>query len=100
MPILHASLANDITWLIAAIAVSGMLLRPWGISEALWAVAGAALLVVGSLVSWREAWIAVGRGTDVYLFLAGMMLLAELARAEGLFDWVAAHAVRAWRVAA
>ncbi len=97
MPILHASLANDITWLIAAIAVSGMLLRPWGISEALWAVAGAALLVVGSLVSWREAWIAVGRGTDVYLFLAGMMLLAELARAEGLFDWVAAHAVRAAR---
>lgn len=28
----------------------------------------------------------------MYLFLAGMMLLAEIARAEGLFDWLAAHA--------
>ena len=33
------------------------------------------------------------RGFDVYLFLTGMMLLAELARTEGLFDWVAAVAV-------
>lgn len=95
MPAVHPSLANDIIWLIAAIAVCGILLRPWGISEALWAVTGAALLVLGSLISWHRAWIAVGRGTDVYLFLAGMMLLAELARAEGLFDWLAAHAVRA-----
>ena len=97
MPTLQASFANDIIWLIGACAVAGMLLRPWGISETLWAVAGAALLVLGSLVSWHAAWLAVGRGTDVYLFLAGMMLLAELARAEGLFDWLAAHAVRAAR---
>ncbi len=97
MPVLHASVANDITWLIAAIAVAGILLRPWGIAEVLWAVAGASLLVLGSLISWHRAWISVGRGTDVYLFLAGMMLLAELARAEGLFDWVAAHAVRGAR---
>ena len=33
-------------------------------------------------------------GTDVYLFLIGMMLLSELARQEGLFDWLAAHAAR------
>ena len=37
---------------------------------------------------------AAGKGTDVYFFLAGMMLLAEVARTEGLFDWVAALAVR------
>lgn len=97
VPPFHPSIANDITWLIAAGVVFGILLRPWGISEALWAVTGAALLVLGSLVSWRRAWIAVERGTDVYLFLAGMMLLAELARYEGLFDWLAAHAVRAAR---
>ncbi len=29
------------------------------------------------------------RGTNVYLFLTGMMLLAELARQGGLFDWLA-----------
>jgi arsenical pump membrane protein len=33
------------------------------------------------------------KGIDVYLFLIGMMLIAELARREGLFDWVAALAV-------
>jgi arsenical pump membrane protein len=31
---------------------------------------------------------------DVYFFLVGMMLLAEVARQEGLFDWLAAQAVR------
>jgi arsenical pump membrane protein len=34
----------------------------------------------------------MGKGVDVYLFLTGMMLLAELARQEGLFDWLAARA--------
>ena len=97
MALNHANLANAIIWLIAAAAVFGILFRPWGLSEAVWAVAGALLLVIGSLVSWHQAWLAVAKGTDVYLFLSGMMLLSELARAEGLFDWVAAHAVRAAR---
>jgi len=35
----------------------------------------------------------VRKGGDVYLFLTGMMLIAELARREGLFDWLAALAV-------
>src|SRR5262249_40016272 len=54
-------------------------------------------LVATSLVPWRAAVGAVAQGTDVYLFLIGMMLLAELARAEGLFDWLAALATRAAR---
>ena len=88
------SFAHDITWLVAALAICGIITRPWGLAEAVWAVAGAAILVLGSLVSWGQARAAVLAGTDVYLFLAGMMLLAELARTEGLFDWVAALAVR------
>ena len=94
MPLIHATVAHETIWLIAALATCGIISRPWGVSEAVWAVAGAALLVLGSLVSLHGAWLAVTRGTDVYLFLAGMMLLAELARTEGLFDWVAALAVR------
>ena len=90
----HASLAHETIWLVAALATCGIITRPWGLSEAIWAVAGASLLVLGSLVSLHDAWLAIARGTDVYLFLAGMMLLAELARTEGLFDWVAALAVR------
>jgi arsenical pump membrane protein len=36
---------------------------------------------------------AAARGLDVYLFLTGMMLLSEVARREGLFDWLAIEAV-------
>lgn len=44
-----------------------------------------------------DAGRAVGKGLDVYLFLAGMLLLSETARAAGVFDWVAATAVNAAR---
>jgi arsenical pump membrane protein len=83
------------TWGIAAVATGAVILRPWGLPEAVWALAGACALVLGALLPWRDAAAAVGKGTDVYLFLAGMMLLADLARREGLFDWVAAHAATA-----
>jgi arsenical pump membrane protein len=65
--------------------------------EAIWAVLGAFALVIFAFVPLHDAVLAVGRGTDVYLFLIGMMLLAELARCEGLFDWLAAHAARSAR---
>jgi len=64
------------------------------VPEAVWACSGAGLLVVFRIVSPRDALAAVGRGTDVYLFLTGMMVLAELARREGVFDWIAAEAIR------
>ena len=88
------SFAHEIIWLVAAMAIFAIIARPWGLPEAVWAVAGAAVLVLGSLVSWSQARAAVLEGVDVYLFLAGMMVLAELARTEGLFDWVAALAIR------
>jgi arsenical pump membrane protein len=80
-------------WGIAALATGGVIVRPWRLPEAVWAVLGAASLVGFGLLSWTDALRGVERGLDVYLFLAGMMLLAELARAEGLFDWLAAIAV-------
>ena len=88
------TITEGTTWAIAAVATGGVIARPWRLPEAIWAVLGAASLVVFALVPWREALNAVGRGTDVYLFLAGMMLLAELARQQGLFDWLAAMAVK------
>jgi len=36
---------------------------------------------------------AVAEGSDVYLFLIGMMLLSELAREHGVFDWLSSVAV-------
>jgi arsenical pump membrane protein len=37
----------------------------------------------------RTRWPASPRALDVYLFLTGMMLLSEIARRKGLFDWLA-----------
>lgn len=82
------------TWGIAALATAGVIVRPWRLPEAVWAVAGALLLVLLQLLPWQEAWAGVAKGLDVYLFLTGMMLLAEIARKEGLFDWLAALATR------
>jgi arsenical pump membrane protein len=83
-----------VTWSIAGLATSGVILRPFGWPEYIWAVAGAALLVGLQLLPWTDALAAAEKGTDVYFFLVGMMLLAEVARKEGLFDWLAAQAVK------
>ena len=89
-----ANLTHWLTWAIAAASVAGVIVRPRGTPEALWPSLGAIALVVLALLPPSEALAAVLSGTDVYLFLIGMMLLAELAREEGLFDWLAAYAVR------
>jgi arsenical pump membrane protein len=81
-------------WAIAALATAGVIGRPWALPEAVWAVAGAALLVVLRLIPVATAGAGIAKGTDVYLFLIGMMLLAETARQEGLFDWLAALSTR------
>jgi arsenical pump membrane protein len=52
------------------------------------------MLVVVGLRPWSDALKAVAKGIDVCLFLSGMMLLAELARKEGLFDFLAWQAAR------
>jgi arsenical pump membrane protein len=77
---------------VAAFATAGVILRPRGLPEAIWAVGGAVLLVASGLLSWRAALAGAGAGLDVYLFLLGMMLLSEAARETGLFDWLAAVA--------
>ncbi|GAA0758154.1 arsenic transporter [Ideonella azotifigens] len=78
---------------IAALATLGVLIRPFKLPEAVWAAAGAVLIVVFGLLPVPDALRAIANGNDVYLFLTGMMLLSETARREGLFDWVAGHAV-------
>lgn len=80
-------------WGICALTTAGVIVRPFKLPEAIWAVMAAAILVILGLLPVGSAGIAVMKGADVYLFLTGMMLLSETARREGLFDWVAVHAV-------
>ena len=78
---------------IIFLATAGVIIRPFRVPEAIWALAGAAALVLFGLLPWGAALDGMRKGIDVYLFLAGMMLIAELARQEGLFDYIAALAV-------
>lgn len=82
-----------LAWTIIVPAIAGVIIRPFGLSEAIWAMAGAIALVVFGLLPLGSAVIGMRNGADVYLFLIGMMLIAELARREGLFDYLAAYAV-------
>ncbi|MBS9722000.1 arsenic transporter [Tianweitania sp. BSSL-BM11] len=85
---------NTATWVLSALTVAGVIFRPMRVPEWVFAAGGAVLLVGLGLLPWREALHGVEEGGDVYMFLAGMMLLAETARREGLFDTLAAHAAR------
>jgi arsenical pump membrane protein len=86
-------LAAALIWTISLGSILLMLVRPRGIAEAWWIGAGALLLVLTRLLPLAGAAHAIHEGLDVYLFLIGMMLLAETARYEGVFDWVAGVAV-------
>lgn len=85
---------NTPIFAIAALATLGVITRPLRIPEYVWVVGGTVVLVAFGFLPWRNAVAAAAKGIDVYLFLIGMMLLAEVARQEGLFDWLAALAVR------
>ena len=82
-----------LTWVISLASIVLMLVRPRGIPEWVWIGGGALALVAARLLPLGGAMHAIREGVDVYLFLAGMMILAELAREEGVFDWVADIAV-------
>ena len=84
-----AHIATVLIWAISLLSILCMLLRPRGIAEAYWICGGAILIVLTRLIPLHQAVRAVYEGVDVYLFLAGMMILAELAREEQVFDWVA-----------
>ena len=83
-----------VIWAVIALSILGVITRPFRWPEAIWAAAGALILVVARLLPPLDAWHGVLKGLDVYLFLLGMMALAEVARREGLFDWLAGHAVQ------
>src|SRR5712672_3071681 len=91
MQIPHVSAV--LIWTISLASILCMLLRPRRIGEAYWVCGGAILLVLTRLIQLPQAGHAICEGLDVYLFLTGMMILAELAREEGVFDWVADVAI-------
>jgi len=79
---------------IVAISILLMLVRPRNIAEVCWIGVGTILLLALRLIPLKLAAKALAEGSDVYLFLLGMMLLSEVAREHGVFDWLSTLAVR------
>ncbi len=77
-------------WIVSAATIAAILLRPARIGEWVWAVFGAAILVAAGLLPLSAAGTAARDGVDVYLFLGGMLALAELGRVHGVFEWLSA----------
>ena len=73
-------MSHFIIWIISFLAIAGVIIRPFKVPEAIWAVSGGALLVLFKLISPSDGVTGITKGIDVYLFLTGMMLLAETAR--------------------
>jgi arsenical pump membrane protein len=87
------SLAYSLIWVIVIVSILLMLIRPRNIAEVYWIGAGVLLLLCLRLLPLKLAGRAIAKGADVYFFLMGMMLLSELAREQGVFDWVSSAAV-------
>jgi arsenical pump membrane protein len=88
------ALAHLLLSFIVGISVVLMLIRPRNIPEVYWIGGGVLLLLVLRLAPLQLAGRAVAKALDVCLFLIGMMLLSELAREHGVFDWLSSVAVR------
>jgi arsenical pump membrane protein len=90
-------LAHVLVSLIVGISIMLMLIRPRNIPEVYWIAGGVLLLLVLNLVPLQLAGRAGAKALDVCFFLIGMMLLSELAREHGVFDWLSSVAVRSAR---
>src|SRR2546421_9022776 len=80
--------------LITLLTLLGIMLRPWKVSEAIIALTGAGALLLLGLLSPVAALTTLLHDWNTFFFFLGMMSLAALAEAAGLFDWLAVQAAR------
>lgn len=81
------------SWAAEAIAAAVLVavlvfavVRPKDLPEAVPAVPGALLLCLLGAIGWHQAWQHVAQMLPTVLFLAGVLMLAHLCQAEGMFD--------------
>lgn len=89
-----AATAPIVICLVVAVCILLMLIRPRNIPEVYWISAGVLVLLALRLISLKLTGNALLKAVDVCLFLVGMMLLSELAREHGVFDWLSSIAIR------
>ncbi len=69
--------------------LAGILVRPWGRSEAWPAAVGALLVFAVGAAGRDDVRATIAQTADVLLFLLGMMLLSWVADRAGVFAWLA-----------
>jgi len=79
---------------IAILTLLGIMLRPFKWNEAMFAMAGAVLLLLLGLINPLDALHVLLNDWNIFFFFLGMMALSALAEAAGIFDWLAAQAAR------
>src|SRR6266700_3360893 len=79
---------------ITIVTLLGIMIRPWKITEALFALGGALLLLLLGLINPATAFSTLLADWNTFGFFLGMMSLSALAEVAGLFDWLAGQAAR------
>lgn len=79
---------------IALLTLIGIMIRPFKWNEAMFAMTGAALLLIIGLINPINAGLILLKDWNTFLFFLGMMSLSVLAEVAGLFDWLAFQAAR------
>jgi arsenical pump membrane protein len=79
---------------ITVLTLLGIMIRPLKISEALFALSGAILLLILGLITPITAFSTLLSDWNTFGFFLGMMSISALAEMAGLFDWLAAQAAR------
>jgi len=78
--------------IVSVVVLIGVLVfavtRPRGWPEASCAVPAALVLCLVGAIGWRDAAAHLGTMASTLVFLAGVLLLAHLCQAEGLFEWL------------
>jgi arsenical pump membrane protein len=79
---------------IFVLALLGILVRPRGLSEAVFALVGGVLMLGIGVVSPGQAVEKLAGNWNVFMFFLGLFTISSVADLAGVFDWLADRAAR------
>ena len=94
---MHGALAETIAIVVLVVSLVVAIRRPLGISEAVVAVPGAALLILTGIIGWDAAVDRIEEIGPTVGFLAAILVFGHLCAEAGVFDYLGTVAARASR---
>jgi arsenical pump membrane protein len=83
-----------VTLLIFVATLALIMLRPFGVTEAMAAIIGAVLMLLTRSITFSDLVAVLGGQWNVYGFFLGLMTISALADRAGVFEWLAYQAGR------